>query len=45
VRRLPDQSAAAFTQAITDLASFAEPTALAGAIAVLQGGLLRIRHQ
>jgi hypothetical protein len=32
VLRLPDQSAAAVTQAITDLASFAEPTTLAGAI-------------
>ena len=42
VLRLPDQSAAAVTQAITDLASFAEPTALVGAIAVLQRGLLRI---
>ena len=42
VLRLPDQSAAAVTQAITDLASFAEPTTLAGAIAVLQRGLLRI---
>jgi predicted nuclease of predicted toxin-antitoxin system len=45
VLRLPDQSAAAVTQAITDLASFAEPTTLVGAIAVLQRGLLRIRHQ
>ena len=42
VLRLPDQSAAAVTQAITDLASFAEPTTLVGAIAVLQRGLLRI---
>jgi predicted nuclease of predicted toxin-antitoxin system len=45
VLRLPDQSAAAVIQAISDLASFAEPTTLVGAIAVLQRGLLRIRHQ
>jgi len=45
VLRLADQSAAAVTQAVTDLASFAELSTLAGAIAVLQRGLLRIRHQ
>ena len=41
VLRLADQSAAAVTQAVSELASFAEPTTLAGAIAVLQRGLLR----
>ena len=45
VLRLADQSAAAVIQAISDLASFAEPATLVGAIAVLQRGLLRIRHQ
>ena len=41
----PQHYAAAVTQAISDLASFAEPTTLVGAIAILQRGLLRIRHQ
>jgi hypothetical protein len=41
---LPDQSAATAVKAITDLASLAEPAALTGAIAILQRGLLRIRH-
>jgi predicted nuclease of predicted toxin-antitoxin system len=45
VLRLPDQSAAAVTQAISDLASLAEPATLVGATVVLQRGLLRIRHQ
>jgi predicted nuclease of predicted toxin-antitoxin system len=44
VLRLADQSAAAVTKAIGDLAALAEPENLAGAIAVLQRGLLRIRH-
>jgi hypothetical protein len=39
-----DQSAATVTRAISDLASLAEPASLAGAVAVLQRGLLRIRH-
>ena len=44
VLRLTDQSAAAATKAISDLASLADPDSLAGAVAVLQRGLLRIRH-
>jgi len=44
VLRLADQSAATVTKAITDLASLAEPGSLAGAVSVLQRGLLRIRH-
>ncbi len=44
VLRLADQSAATVTKAITDLASLAEPGSLAGAVTVLQRGLLRIRH-
>jgi predicted nuclease of predicted toxin-antitoxin system len=43
VLRLTDQSAAA-TKAISDLASLTNPDSLAGAVAVLQRGLLRIRH-
>ncbi len=42
VLRLADQSAA--TKAISDLATLAEPASLAGAVAILQRGLLRIRH-
>ena len=44
VLRLADQSAATVTEAITDLAGLAEPANLTGAVAVLQRGLLRIRH-
>ena len=44
VLRLPDQSAATVSQAISDLANLADPATLTGAIAVLQRGLLRIRH-
>jgi len=44
VLRLPDQSAATVTKAISDLAGLAEPGSLAGAVAVMQRGLLRIRH-
>jgi hypothetical protein len=44
VLRLADQSAATVIKAIGDLASLAEPENLAGAVAVLQRGLLRIRH-
>ena len=43
VLRLTAQSAAA-TKAISDLASLTNPDSLAGAVAVLQRGLLRIRH-
>jgi len=44
ILRLADQSAATVSKAIGDLASLAEPENLAGAVAVLQRGLLRIRH-
>lgn len=44
VLRLADQSATAVTKAIGDLADLAEPGSLTGAVAVLQRGLLRIRH-
>ena len=44
ILRLADQSAATVTKAIGDLATLAEPESLAGAVAVLQRGLLRIRH-
>ena len=44
VLRPPDQSATTVTKAIGDLASLAEPGGLAGAVAVMQRGLLRIRH-
>jgi predicted nuclease of predicted toxin-antitoxin system len=44
ISRLADQSAATVIKAIEDLASLAEPASLAGAVAVLQRGLLRIRH-
>jgi predicted nuclease of predicted toxin-antitoxin system len=44
VLRLTDQSAAAATKAISDLATLTNPDSLAGAVAVLQRGLLRIRH-
>jgi predicted nuclease of predicted toxin-antitoxin system len=44
VLRLTDQSAAAATKAVSDLATLTDPDSLAGAVAVLQRGLLRIRH-
>jgi predicted nuclease of predicted toxin-antitoxin system len=44
VLRLPDQSAPAAVKAITDLAALADPGALAGAVTVMQNGLLRIRR-
>lgn len=44
VLRVPDQSAATVTKTISDLASLTELTGLAGSVAVLQRGLLRIRH-
>jgi integrase/recombinase XerD len=44
ILRLADQSVATVSKAIGDLASLAEPENLAGAVTVLQRGLLRIRH-
>ena len=44
VRRLTDQSAASAIKAVSDLATLTDPGSLAGAVAVLQRGLLRIRH-
>jgi hypothetical protein len=44
VLRLADQSASAVIQAISDLATLADPASLTGAVVVLQRGLLRIRH-
>jgi Domain of unknown function (DUF5615) len=44
VLRLTDQSAAAAIKAVSDLATVTDPDSLAGAVAVLQCGLLRIRH-
>jgi predicted nuclease of predicted toxin-antitoxin system len=44
VLRLSDQSAAAAVKAVSDLATLTNPDSLAGAVAVLQRGLLRIRH-
>ena len=44
VLRLTDQSAASATKAVSDLATLTDPGSLAGAVAVLQRGLLRIRH-
>jgi predicted nuclease of predicted toxin-antitoxin system len=44
VLRLADQSAATATKVISELATLAEPATLAGTIAILQRGLLRIRH-
>ena len=44
VLRVPDQSAATVTKTISDLASLTELASLAGSVAVLQRGLLRIRH-
>ena len=42
--RLTDQSAAAVGKAVGDLAAFPDADSLAGTVAVLQRGLLRIRH-
>jgi hypothetical protein len=44
VLRVPDQSAATVTKTVSDLASLTELASLAGPVAVLQRGLLRIRH-
>jgi hypothetical protein len=44
ILRLADQSAATVIKAIGDLASLAKPESLSGAVAVMQRGLLRIRH-
>lgn len=44
ILRLSEQSAATVVKAIGDLASLPNPESLAGAVAVLQRGLLRIRH-
>ena len=44
VLRLADQSAPTVIDAIADLANSTDLEALAGAVAVLQRGLLRIRH-
>jgi len=44
VMPLTDQSAAAASKAVSDLAAIADPDSLAAAVAVLQHGLLRIRH-
>jgi len=44
VLRLADQSAASVTKAISDLASLDSLDSLTGTVAVLQRGLLRIRH-
>jgi predicted nuclease of predicted toxin-antitoxin system len=44
VLRLTDQSAAAATRAVSDLATLTNPDSLARAVAVPQRGLLRIRH-
>jgi Domain of unknown function (DUF5615) len=44
VLRMPDQSVATATKTIGDLASVTDLAGLAGSVAVLQRGLLRIRH-
>lgn len=44
VLRLTDQSAATVSKAVSDLADFADANSLIGAVAILQRGLLRIRH-
>jgi predicted nuclease of predicted toxin-antitoxin system len=44
VVRLTDQSAVTASQAISDLTTLRNLESLAGAVAVLQRGLLRIRH-
>ena len=42
--RLTDQSATSATKAVSDLTTLTDPENLAGTVAVLQRGLLRIRH-
>ena len=44
VLRLTDQSAAGASKAVSDLSTLTDLDSLAGAVAVLQRGLLRIRH-
>jgi len=44
VLRLTDQSATAVSEAVSDLAALTNADGLAGAVSVLQHGLLRIRH-
>jgi predicted nuclease of predicted toxin-antitoxin system len=44
VLRLTDQSAPAVGKAVSDLAALTNADGLAGAVSVLQRGLLRIRH-
>ena len=44
VLRLTDQSATAVGKAVSDLAALPNADGLAGAVSVLQRGLLRIRH-
>ncbi len=44
VLRLTGQSPAVVGEAVTDLASLTDPASLTGTVAVLQRGLLRIRH-
>lgn len=44
ILRLADQSAATVIKGVGDLAALATPESLVGAVAVLQRGLLRIRH-
>jgi predicted nuclease of predicted toxin-antitoxin system len=44
VLRLAEQSAPAVSEVITELANWADLDALAGAVAVLQQGVLRIRR-
>jgi predicted nuclease of predicted toxin-antitoxin system len=44
VLRLTDQSAPAVAKAVSDLAAMADLGNLAGAVTVMQRGLLRIRH-
>ena len=44
VLRLTDQSATSATKAVSDLATITDPESLAGTVAVLQRGLLRIRR-
>lgn len=44
VLRLTDQSAPAVGKAVSDLAALTNTDGLAGAVSVLQRGLLRIRH-
>jgi predicted nuclease of predicted toxin-antitoxin system len=44
VLRLTDQSATAAREAVSDLVTFTDLDSLAGAVAVLQRGLMRIRR-